>query len=127
MRLLAENDYVWGPALKSLVLHPREADEMVVRLLALAESGGLQNLATLEIFDYQPGLTQGAALLWLLWLKREAKKALQGKGQAALWDVKGLYLEHLPTSMQQIAETQLVQLSEARTQIRKARAGARVV
>ena len=49
VRLLAENDYVWAPALKSLVLKPREADEMVVRLLAPAEGGGLQNLATLKL------------------------------------------------------------------------------
>lgn len=68
------------PALTSLVLQPCELDETVVRLLALAEGGGLQRLAKLQIWNFQPGWTVGAMLLLLLWLKREAKKALQDEG-----------------------------------------------
>ena len=67
-------------------------------------------------------------LLLLLWLKREAKKALRGEGGRALWDVRGLHLDQVHASMKQIIETHLAQLEEARTQIHKARAaGGRVV
>ena len=161
LRLLAENDYAWAPALqshslhweweygveatqpwdsqmplragavevfarlpalKSLCLTPRNPDELVVCLLALAEAGGLPNLATLEIRAYWPSLTAGAVLLLLLWLKREAKKALQGDGEAAKWDVQGLRPDGKHTALKQITETHLTRLEEARTHIHKARA-----
>jgi hypothetical protein len=54
-------------------------------------------------------------LLLLLWLKREAKKALQGEGGGALWDVKELLLREMDPCMKQIIETHLAQLKEART------------
>ena len=112
------------PALRSLELFPREPDELVVRLLALAEGGGLQSLATLMVDDEcGPALTAGAVLLLLLWLKREAKKALEGEGKGALWDVKVMasLLDDMHPSIKQITETHLSQLKEAHTQISKAR------
>ena len=66
-----------------------------------------------------PAPTPGAALLLLLWLKREAKKALQGEGKGLLWDVQG--------SFEQMIKAEFSQLKQARSQIRKARTGARVV
>ena len=122
-------------------MKPREHDELVVRLLALAEGGGLQSLtmlefdsnlpagelqilATLGFQNWQSGLTQGPMLLLLLWLKRQAKKALQADGEGVLWDVQGLRLNHMNPSMMQIADTALAQMKDARSQIRKARGGA---
>lgn len=113
------------PALESLALHvhTREPDELVVRLLALAEAGGLSpSLATLHLDGRE--WTAGAVLLLLLWLKRETKKALEGEGAGVLWEVKGLTSEHMHDSMKQITETHLFQLAQARKLIRKARAAA---
>ena len=115
------------PALKSLALDPGEPDELVVRLLAVAEGGGLQSLDTLEIDKYGWHPSEGGVLLLLLWLKREAKKALRGEGEGALWDVRGLLRRDMNPSLKQITETHLAQLKEARTQIRKARAVGAVV
>ena len=115
------------PALRSLFLVPYEPDEMLVRLLALAKGGGLQSLATLDMQRYGPVPTVGTVLLLLLWLKREAKKALQGEGEGCLWDVRGRPLDEKHASMEQITETHLLQLKEARTQIHKTRAGGAVM
>ena len=68
------------PALNSLVVNAIEPDELLVRLLALAEGGGLPSLATVNLQNWRSVLTEGALLLLLLWLKREAKKALRGEG-----------------------------------------------
>lgn len=111
------------PALMSLYLAPQEADEMLVRLLALAERGGLQSLTTVRGWTYGPPPPDGAVLLLLLWLKREAKKALPGE-EGALWNVERLHsYEEMHPFMQQITETILEQLKEARKQICKARGG----
>ena len=92
-------------------------DDLLVRLMAAAEHGTLPPLRTLELpgFDdytyrlanawnnymdqdvdkikYRPHprkASHGALLLLALWLKRRAKKALQGGGRAGLWEVVGL-------------------------------------
>jgi hypothetical protein len=120
--LLAIDALAHLPALKSLVLRAREPDELLVRLLALAEADGLPNLATLYLQGWGQSFTGGAMLLLLLWLKREAKKALQGEEEAALWNVPRLYPDQKHITLKQIIETHLTQLKEARMQIRKARA-----
>lgn len=118
-RLVADNDYPWLPALKTLslpkVVEPQgtfaqrimtalsrlpalrtleialsSSDEMLVRLLALADTGGLPNLAQLRNDSPFDQLSDGAILLLLMWLKREVKKARQGQPSAALWDLTDL-------------------------------------
>lgn len=105
------------PALKSLTLELREPDEIMVRLLVLAEGGGLQSLSKLDLYSHRPGITEGAVLLMLLWLKRETKKALLGEG-GVMWDVDGLHDHQIHDSMKQITETHLAQLKEARSRVR---------
>jgi hypothetical protein len=170
--LMAEQNYPWLPALRVLELDkcgissfcdsPAFAqlvaalsrlpalkkltcpffDELIVRLLALAEGGGLPSLTHLILGDRdsyhvdenmyeddddfrvfsgelvtRPGLTVGALALLLLWLKREAKKAVDGTGPAAVWEVRGLIGMTLPTFAENMASHCLNQLKKARERL----------
>jgi hypothetical protein len=82
------------PALDALALLCPQFDELFVRLLVHAENGGASALPTLTLLSPRSGswgyLSVGAHLLLLLWLKREAKKAVQGQGPGVKWELQGL-------------------------------------
>lgn len=104
------------PALKSLTLEPWEHDELLVRLLVVAEGGGLPCLKTLHLLNpYNMVLSEGAALLLLLWLKGEAKKALQGEGPGVMRQVTGLNMSGMHDSMKKITPHHLAGFKQART------------
>lgn len=68
------------PSLTGLYLWSnKNMEELIVRLLTLLESGGLPNMTLVETeaFGINDQL-RGAALLLLLWAKRQAIKALEG-------------------------------------------------
>jgi hypothetical protein len=108
------------PALKTLSVEAPEYDELLVRLLAAAEMGALPSLTTLKLTGDPHGsatITNGALLLLLLWLKREAKKALAGQAPAALWDVRGLPLSDMPDAIKRATDNCLAQLGKARARV----------
>ena len=126
------------PALRALNPHCFEYDEMIVRLLVLAEESGLPNLRTLVldgvdewIHEYDEDLAEeldyvdtrrmssGALLLLALWLKPETKKGLRGQASAHLWDVQGLVQEHFPRAALETAVECLAQVKEAHACIGK--------
>ncbi len=81
------------PALEALAVACLQYDELFVRLLVHAENGGASALPAFKLLPALNGwghLSAGAHLLLLLWLKREAKKAVQGQGQGAgvKWEVQ---------------------------------------
>lgn len=111
---------------------------MIVRLLVLADEGGLPNLRTLVlhradewVYEYDEVLAEelehadirrmsnGALLLLALWLKCEAKKGLRGKAAVAMWDVQGLAHEYFPRAALDAAVKCLAQVKEARACIGK--------
>lgn len=106
------------PALKQVKLEAPEYDELVVRLLVLAEGGGLRSLTTLTLVDYGLGptttLSNGALLLLLLWLKREVKKAVEGQEAAVTWEVEGLPFEEMQYAVGETARNCFAQIREAR-------------
>jgi hypothetical protein len=80
------------PTLQTLQLRCPSPDELVVRVMALAEGGGLPRLTKLDIGPRVNGppskITAGAAFLLLLWLEQTA-----GPGQGMMrrqWDVQDL-------------------------------------
>lgn len=111
------------PALKTLAVTCPAYEELVVRLLALAESGGLAQLTTLNLRSYNycgdvsTSMSHGARALLLLWLKREAKKALMGEEPAAVWNVWGLMDSKMPEYMKQVTVNALAQIKEAHARL----------
>jgi hypothetical protein len=75
------------PALNRLAPLGGEYDEIVVRLLALAEGGGLPQLVTLDLPWDSSLMSHGAQLLVAVWLKRQAKQAVEGAEGAVLWEI----------------------------------------
>lgn len=67
-----------------LLLNAPASDEVLVRLMVLAEGGGLPMLSTATLWG---DVSDGAVLFLLLWLKRQTTWALRGQGAVALWDV----------------------------------------
>ena len=106
-------------SLKMLTLEPRAYDELVVRLLVLGESGGLPNLEAIQLLAlHATTITNGAVLLLLMWLKREAVKALEGgQGPAVMWDVRGLPFADMHASVTQICNSTCSQLVAARKRV----------
>lgn len=76
------------PALESLKLGC-PSDEVLLRLLALADSGdGLPKLSRVAIDGDLTRVSDGAILLLLLWLKRNLKQAVQEEGgRTAKWTI----------------------------------------
>lgn len=108
------------PSLKTLAVESPAYEELVVRLMALAECGGLAQLTTLNLRSYGyygtgfNSMSHGVRALLLLWLKREVKKALMGEERGAVWNVTWLMNGKLPEYMKEVTMTALAQIKEAR-------------
>ena len=87
-----------APSLMSASIFTKlDVEELIVRLLVLLEGGGLARLTDITLMSLEPvDRERGAALLLLLWLKRQATKALRGKERGpvpgAKLDVAGLFM-----------------------------------
>jgi hypothetical protein len=107
------------PALSVLTAACSHYDELFVRLMAMAEGSGIPRLPTLQLLSSRgissDDLSCGARLLLLLWLKREAKKAVegQGQGQGVKWEVQGLAPTYASSYTDQITKGCLGQINAA--------------
>lgn len=107
------------PALKTLKITPQAYDELLVRILVLAEGGGLPSLSKLHLGDnrFAAALTDGAILLLLLWVKREMKKAVEGQAPAVTWEVEGLLEREMHDSVKKATQDCFAQIREARRHV----------
>lgn len=74
------------PSLAELAIDCPHYDELIVRLLVLAENGGLSDLEVLGFCSTTLGstVTAAAVILLLMWVKSEATKVLRGQEPGAL-------------------------------------------
>lgn len=100
------------PAIKLVVLECPVFDEIVVRLLALAEGGALSKTMDVRLERDHGYYGNGARLLLALWLKREMKKALEGRGDATVWRVSGISDKYY--SCEEAMEKCMTTIEEAR-------------
>jgi hypothetical protein len=104
------------PGLRKLHLQPPALDELLVRLLALIEGGGLPCLRELDVLPYgEARLSPGALLLLLLWRKRAARKAGEGQepGPGAALELKGLPFRSTPPLLSEVTKQCLAQIKAA--------------
>jgi hypothetical protein len=107
-----------APALKTLALRLHKYDEVVVRMLAVVEGGGLPQLTKLTLDAWHGVVSHGTRLLLALWLKQNVKEAAEGRGRAVSWVVDGIdYQYGKGTDVRKAVKGCLLQVEEARKRL----------
>lgn len=91
-------------ALHQLEIPLSLSEELLVRVLVLADSGGLPNLTELRCSSICFQLSDGAVLFLLMWQKRKVKEAVKGQPSAALWELWRLTRCIMPESFSVLAD-----------------------
>ena len=109
------------PAVRSLTLASGAYDELLVRLLAVVDSGTLPQPPKLNLLPMSNhvdcNISNGARLLLLLWLKEEAKKAVDGQAPAVKWEINGLVRVRTLQHIREVTTNCLKQIKEAWAQV----------